>query len=201
MEFNEKLQELRKQKNLTQEELSEILFVSRTAISKWESGRGYPGIDSLKAIADFFSVTIDELLSGKELISIAEKDNTRKTQHMRDLVFGLLDFAVVMLLFMPLFSQRDGDFIRQTALFSLTDLPQYIIVAYLAIISLTMLCGIAELALQNYDNANWIRNKTNISIVLSILGVIIFIASMEPYAACFTFILLIIKGVLLQKRF
>jgi len=38
MEFHEKLQELRKQKNLTQEELSEILFVSRTAISKWESG-------------------------------------------------------------------------------------------------------------------------------------------------------------------
>ena len=44
MEFHEKLQELRKQKNLTQEELSEILFVSRTAISKWESGRGYPSI-------------------------------------------------------------------------------------------------------------------------------------------------------------
>ena len=38
MEFNEKLQELRKQKGLTQEELSEILYVSRTAISKWESG-------------------------------------------------------------------------------------------------------------------------------------------------------------------
>ena len=54
MEFHEKLQELRKQKNLTQEELSEILFVSRTAISKWESGRGYPSIDSLKAIAEIF---------------------------------------------------------------------------------------------------------------------------------------------------
>ena len=48
MEFNEKLQELRKQKNLTQEELAGDLFVSRTAISKWESGRGNPGIDSLK---------------------------------------------------------------------------------------------------------------------------------------------------------
>lgn len=53
MEFHEKLQELRKQKNLTQEELSEILFVSRTAISKWESGRGYPSIDSLKLLQNF----------------------------------------------------------------------------------------------------------------------------------------------------
>ena len=51
MEFHEKLKELRKNKGLTQEELSEALFVSRTAISKWESGRGYPGIDSLKEIA------------------------------------------------------------------------------------------------------------------------------------------------------
>ena len=74
MEFNVKLQELRKQKGLTQEELAEVLFVSRTAISKWESGRGYPNIDSLKAISKFFGVTIDELLSGDELLTIAEED-------------------------------------------------------------------------------------------------------------------------------
>ena len=47
MEFNEKLQILRKQKGLTQEDLAEKLYVSRTAISKWESGRGYPNIESL----------------------------------------------------------------------------------------------------------------------------------------------------------
>ena len=51
MEFNEKLQELRMNKGLTQDELAEALYVSRTAISKWESGRGYPSIDSLKEIA------------------------------------------------------------------------------------------------------------------------------------------------------
>ena len=78
MEFHEKLQELRKQKGLTQEELAESLYVSRTAISKWESGRGYPNIDSLKAIAKFFSVTIDELLSGEEVLTIAEEDQKQK---------------------------------------------------------------------------------------------------------------------------
>ena len=96
MEFNEKLQELRKHKGLTQEELAELLFVSRTAVSKWESGRGYPNIDSLKAIARFFGVTIDELLSGDELLTIAEKDTEQKENHIRDLVFGLLDISVAV---------------------------------------------------------------------------------------------------------
>ena len=75
MEFNEKLQELRKSKGMTQEELAKELYVSRTAVSKWESGRGYPNIESLKEISKYFSVSIDELLSGDKLISIAEKEN------------------------------------------------------------------------------------------------------------------------------
>ena len=60
---------------MTQEELAEALFVSRTAISKWESGRGYPSIDSLKEISSYFSVSIDDLLSEEQLIFIAEKEN------------------------------------------------------------------------------------------------------------------------------
>ena len=43
MEFYEKLQALRREKGLTQEQLARQLYVSRTAVSKWESGRGYPG--------------------------------------------------------------------------------------------------------------------------------------------------------------
>ena len=56
MELYEKLQQLRKEKGWTQEELAELLYVSRTAISKWESGRGYPSIDSLKAISKLLAL-------------------------------------------------------------------------------------------------------------------------------------------------
>ena len=101
MEFHEKLQELRKRNNLTQEELAQRLYVSRTAISKWESGRGYPNIDSLKAIAKFYGVTIDELLSGEEILAIAEKDSKEKEKSIGSLVFGLLDCSMVLLLFLP----------------------------------------------------------------------------------------------------
>ncbi len=150
MEFHEKLQELRKQKNLTQEELSEMLFVSRTAISKWESGRGYPSIDSLKAIAQFFGITIDDLLSNRELICIAEEDSCKKTQHMRDLVFGLLDCSIGMLFFLPLFGQQVNGIIYQVPLLSLENLPLYIKSAYFAVILLTalMLCIIPTAIMQ-----------------------------------------------------
>lgn len=200
MEFNEKLQELRKQKGLTQEELSELLFVSRTAISKWESGRGYPSIDSLKAISDFFCVTIDELLSGRELISIAEKDSARRTRHMRDLVFALLDCAAVVLIFIPFFGQRDGDFIRMVSLIDLTEVQFFIKLAYYIIVVFTVVWGVLVLALQNWSNTMWVKNKNTVSICLSLLGVLLFMISLEPYAACFVFVLLIIKGVLLIKR-
>ena len=78
MEFHEKLQELRKQRGLTQEELSEELYVSRTAVSKWESGRGYPNIDSLKQLSKLYGISVDSLLSGEELLTIAEKDSRTK---------------------------------------------------------------------------------------------------------------------------
>ncbi|MDY4880530.1 MAG: helix-turn-helix transcriptional regulator, partial [Gemmiger sp.] len=91
MEFGEKLQELRKSRGLTQQELAEALYVSRTAISKWESGRGYPSIDSLKEISGFFSVSIDDLLSGEKLVSLAKKENQSNIRHICDLLFGIVD--------------------------------------------------------------------------------------------------------------
>lgn len=94
MEFNEKLKELRTSRGFTQEELAEALFVSRTAISKWESGRGYPSIDSLKEISGFFSVTIDELLSGEKLLSIAEKENRSNMQNLCRILIGVVDLFI-----------------------------------------------------------------------------------------------------------
>ena len=65
MEFSEKLQTLRKRKGLTQEELAQALFVSRTAISKWESAQCCPDIQLLPDLAKIFDVSIDELVGYK----------------------------------------------------------------------------------------------------------------------------------------
>ena len=103
MEFNEKLQQLRTGKNLTQEQLAEQLYVSRTAISKWESGKGYPNIESLKCISKFFSVTIDELLSGEELITLAETENRSNLKKIYSFIYGILDMMAVTFILLPLY--------------------------------------------------------------------------------------------------
>ena len=199
MEFNEKLQELRKQRGLTQEELAEALYVSRTAISKWESGRGYPNIDSLKAISKYFSISLDELLSGEEILSIAENDNRQKEKHFRDLVFGLLDCSVAMFLFLPFFGQRVGDVIQEVSLLSLTEIEPYVKIPYLIIVFGIIIWGILRLALQNCEIKLWIKMKDKFSIGLSAIGALFFMISLQPYAAMFTFMFLIIKALMLIK--
>ena len=125
MELNEKLQELRIRKGITQEQLAQALFVSRAAVSKWESGRGCPSVDSLKAIAAFFSVSIDELLSGNELASAAENPSKSKSHHLCT-VFALLDLSVLLLFLLPFFAQEIGGAIETSSLAALHTLPLYL---------------------------------------------------------------------------
>lgn len=199
MEFNEKLQELRRNRNLTQEQLAEQLYVSRTAISKWESGRGYPSIDSLKEISKFFSVSLDELLSSEEIITVAQEDNRQKIHHFRDLVFGLLDCSVAMFLFLPFFGQVAGDTIQAVSLISLTQIQEYIRIPYCIIVFALIICGVATLALQNSNFVLWVKNKNKLSLGLSMVGAIIFMISQQPYAAVFIFLFLVIKALMLIK--
>lgn len=200
MEFNEKLQQLRKKKGLTQEELASSLYVSRTAVSKWESGRGYPNIDSLKAIAKIFSITVDELLSADEMLTIAEADQKRKEKYIVDLIYGLLDISVVLLLFFPLFAERAAGNVRCVSLILLGGVQDYLKITYLAVVALIVAAGIVTLALQNCQAIAWTKYKRAISLVGSAVCVLLFMISLQPYPAVFTFALLIIKALMLLKR-
>lgn len=200
MEFHEKLQELRKQKGLTQDELAAQLYVSRTAISKWETGRGYPSIDSLKTIADFFSVTVDELLSTNEILTIAEEGEKRKVAYFRDLIFGLLDLCMALLLFLPFFAHTEGEEIHSVSLLALCDVQPYLKGTYFAVVALTILMGILLLTLQNWQHRLWMKGKLTLSLALGGVCVLTFIVSSQPYASIYAFVLLGIKAFTLLKH-
>lgn len=200
MEFHKKLQELRKQKGLTQEELAAQLYVSRAAVSKWESGRGCPGIDSLKAISAFFSVTVDELLSSEELLSIAEAEGKQRATQLRDLVFGLLDVCMTLLFFLPFFAVKAGGGFVGASLLNPGIAQMYVRAAYIVFVAFIIVVGILTLALQNCQAPFWVKIKTNLSLSLHMAAVLLFIVTRQPYAAAFVFCLLAVKAFLLVKR-
>ena len=198
MEFNEKLQELRRQTGLTQEELAAHLFVSRAAVSKWESGRGYPGIDSLKAISRFFSVSIDDLLSGDELVRLAEEDQNEKQNDTRSVIFGWLDVCAALLFFLPFFAERSSAGIRSVSLLFL-NAALYARVLCILPASLLSLSGILALTRQSRAVLSF-QYIEKISLALSCAAILLFIAFLHPYAAVFTFLLLLTKVILLLKH-
>ena len=200
MEFHEKLQELRKQKGLTQEELAAALFVSRTAVSKWESGRGYPNIDSLKAIAKYFGITLDNLLSADEALALAQNDHVKRQEHLRSLICALLDVSAALLLFLPLFAMEVGGEIRSVSLLVHGGMQTYMRVLYLGVVGVTALFGILSLALQNYPIAVFDKYKQNLSIGLGLAAVLLFVLSRQPYAAVLALVMLAIKAAMLIKR-
>ena len=198
MEFHEKLQELRKSRSLTQEELAEALFVSRTAVSKWESGRGYPGIDSLKEIARFFSVTVDELICPEEIISAAENEKKDFISRYLTLICGVLDILPAILLFIPAFGNGAGS--RETvALSGLDGIGSWIRILFVIVISLTVLNGICAAVISNFDKPVWNRHRLVTGIALTILGSALFLITRQPYAGLIFFTVLVIKGFLILK--
>lgn len=195
--FGEKLKKLRTDKELTQEELSEMLYVSRTAVSKWESGRGFPNIESLKTISKYFSVTVDDLLSGEELITLAEQEQRQKEMHIKNIIFSLLDCGMALLLFLPFFAQNANGTIQAVSLLTLTEIQPYLKILYFAVVIGSIMLGVLNFVVKNKVGEVWSSRKLIISLILGTVGVVAFIVSRQPYSAAFVFVFLLIKASLL----
>ena len=199
MEFNEKLKELRSSRGLTQEELAEALFVSRTAISKWESGRGYPSIDSLKEISTFFSVTIDELLSGEKLLSIAKKENKSNIQSLCSILIGFIDLFHFLLIVLPLYPDSMKGYIASVNLFGYIETSILNRMVYWGLFFLLMASGIIEIIVSKLKIEKVNKMIFIFSIVLSIIVVLFLALAAETYATALAFLLLVLKAGLYMK--
>lgn len=199
MDFDEKLRRLRKETGWTQEQLAEKLFVSRAAVSKWESGNGYPNIDSLKSISELFSVSIDDLLSGKELITLAEKENHLNLSKISSLVFGILDLMVLSFLFLPLYGQQEGTFVSMVSLSALRDTSAVTTFIFVALPVLLAVFGGIQLFLQHYGHDKWLNASKTASILLQAFVITAFITTRQPYAAVLLFLFFMVKILLLIR--
>ena len=200
MEFHEKLQYLRKQNYWTQEQLAEQLYVSRTAVSKWESGKGYPNIESLKAISKIFGVSIDELLSSEELIAAAETEHRETLHNMYTSIIGLLDVLVVLCVILPLYGNPADGVIQSVNLFSFNAVTTVVRIFYWTVFLALIAMGAAELSLTRGEKENGKMPIQKLSLLLSILAILFFAAVKEPYVIALLFLFFLIKLFLIMKQ-
>lgn len=90
MSFAEKLKELRQETGISQAKLAEEIFVSRSAVAKWENGLGLPNDESLKLLAEYFGITEKELLKDKD----NEQILVSKNQTIEDQQKIILGFVI-----------------------------------------------------------------------------------------------------------
>ncbi|NLK65703.1 MAG: helix-turn-helix transcriptional regulator [Tissierellia bacterium] len=108
------LQQLRKEKGLTQEQLSEQLSVTRRTVSRWETGSNMPDLDILIELSDFYEVDLREILSGERksermneelketVLQVADYSNEEKARLMRRMhwlfIAGLIGFTAFLII-------------------------------------------------------------------------------------------------------
>lgn len=197
MDFGEKLKALRTERGLTQEQLAARLYVSRTAVSKWETGGGSPNLDSLQAVARLFDVSVDDLLSADDLIVLARDERRSTARSSGMLSFGLLDVLAVVFAFIPLYGVDDGSFVRMANLADYgasVDFGASFAVMAAAVVSL-MFVGAVEILLAAAGSRRAARIVALVGFAVQALAVVLFASTMQPYATTLMFALLLAKVV------
>ena len=107
MKFNEKLIMLRKQHNLSQEQVAEKLGVARQTISKWELGETTPEMDKLIIISELYNITLDELMKEENEGKVINDPNNTNSQKLAGMTIKILKgigilFLIVSILYVML---------------------------------------------------------------------------------------------------
>lgn len=196
MEFGEKLQLLRKERGLTQAELAEQLFVSRAAVSKWESGRGSI---RLKPLPNTFPYPWIICFPAIRCWPLQRKTAGRR-RAAPAVWFWLIGYKRSAAALSPCLWRKDGR--RSEERFAACPAGNISLYAgrLFALIAVSLLWGILLLTLQNSAFSFWQRWKDRGSLALSAAGTLLFMAGRQPYAGAFTLVFLLIKMLLLLKR-
>ena len=94
VEFGEQLRKAREAKGMTQQSLAEQLYVTRQSVSRWECGDRYPDLLTTKKISQILEVSLDDLLSGKEMTKLVERNPVIENKLANSIMIALYAFIV-----------------------------------------------------------------------------------------------------------
>lgn len=193
MELYKKIQTLRKERGLTQEELANMLFVSRTAVSKWETGRGIPSMDSLQMIAKLFNISIDSLLSADEIIMVAKNENKESISRYAFFINGIFNVFAAITLFLPLYKLEINHQFYSVVLYNLGG---WLATVYFFLTLVIVVIGIIQILLNKTGSKKLKMVFSFIDLTVNIITVFVLIISGQPYPAVTFFLFFVIKMIL-----
>lgn len=124
--LKDKLKELRKHRNLTQEELAKELFVTRSAVAKWEQGRGLPEEETLHRLCDLFQITENELMAKEEPIQMIEKMENNRKKYLGVILSLIMVFVIgVVSAIWYVTSQESKNGLKKNQFFQSKTLSKY----------------------------------------------------------------------------
>ena len=127
----------------------------------------------------------------------AENEKREAINKYTALICGLLDILTALLLFLPIFG--NGESSTAVQMFGLTETALWIVTVYAAVIGLTVLNGICAVIISRFDKPIWNKHRIVTGAVLSVIAVLLFIITRQPYAGIMCFTLLMIKGFLMIR--
>ena len=95
VEFGEQLRRAREEKGMTQQSLAEQLYVTRQAVSRWECGDRYPDLLTTKKLSQILEMSLDDLLSGKEMEKVVERNPVIEKKSVNNIMIALYAFVVI----------------------------------------------------------------------------------------------------------
>lgn len=110
MEFKDKLKKLRQEKSLTQAQLAEAIFVSRSTVAKWENGLGLPGPESMALLEEYFGITRDEMATTEPEVVIVQKNRRIRWGLIGSIAGWAAMLALVVFLYILPFAIHSGDY-------------------------------------------------------------------------------------------
>lgn len=189
MEVNKKIQKLRKENNLTQDQLAERLGVSKIYVARIENGKILPSVKDIKNIARILDVNVSDLTSFDDLIFIAENDNYNRLDRKTTLFFAILDILSISFIFMPFYVKNNN----VMTLIELKPLSSLLYIAYLVLLIVSFIVGVLEIIFSANNKKNKLKNVKIISVVVYAFSILIFALSKQSYITAFLFLFLMIK--------
>ena len=200
MNLGERLFELRKAKNLTQDDVAEKLNVSRQTVSKWETDQSTPDFDKIVPLCELFEIGVDELLTGKKPVEEKKQENVLTKQEVKEKsakvvsssVFLYFLAIIVLIVSIPVLNMNP---VLATALFLLLIgwSTTRIIRHYMSIPTFEQ----TEEEIQMEERQKSLQKQIN-EIIMSIAGTIYFIVSFLTMAWHVTWIIFIIASLICQ---